>query len=341
MFVPRTRTMVWVAAGVALHAMAQPVTAQGQRVSGTAIDVDSERPIQGAVVRVGVGDRAVIAATDQLGVFALTVTDTGAMAIEVRRLGFEPVRATIHVPSQSENLTIAMRRIASLDTVRVLAARQGIFGIVAAWGEDMTPVPGARVSILGESTRQIKVDSSARFFVPIRTPGTYVVRATADGYAPTTMSVAVSANEGTEVALLLDSASGRSPAVLEVAYDDFRRRLLEKTSASALIPRAELGTAAKPRLVDVIRESPSFARRGLRFSEFACVFVDGRPRAGLSINALDPTVVEFVEVYGPRGDRSATLLRAWPKGFPCAPTGMARSAPGTDVVQWVVIWIRH
>ena len=327
-----TALLVWIAA--------IPVGAQQVPLTGVVLDAATQSPIQGAVVTLGSAENAPVARTADNGTFVFARVDTGTYQLFVRRLGFEPARAVVQARDGARPVSIALRRIASLDTVQVRAARQGIFGIVAAWGEDMLPLPNATVQVLGGSLRQIVVDSTAHFFIPVQSAGTYVVRARAEGYAPRTLSLTLRAGEGKEIALLLDSASGQSTAALEHAYDEFRIRLARRGLASTLVPRTELGTEPRARLVDVIRSSPSFARKTLRFGDTVCLFINGRPRPGWSLNAMDPTAVEFVEVYAFGADASLTLQEQWPKGGECGVTGMPRAGRGRDVVQWVALWTR-
>jgi hypothetical protein len=168
-----------------------------------------------------------------------------------------------------------------------------------------------------------------------------MVRATAPGFAAQMMTVTVRHDAGSEVALLLDSATGPASHMMEAAFADFSDRMLVRRRASAVIPRAELTRDGDHQLLGAIRRSSSFVNAVLRFGEYACVFVDGQPRPGLSVNALDPADIEAVETYAFGAEASGTLGRRWPRGFPCAPTGGPAVASGSDVIHWVVIWTKR
>lgn len=220
------------------------------------------------------------------------------------------------------------------------AAKQGLYGVVAR-SADLRPLPKAELKIMGVGGGRVALDSGGHFFVPIRQVGSYFLRARARGYAPQTLSVIVSPNEGVEVAMLLDSTEAVASHRFEMAYMDFDDRLKVRGLTSALIPRTELLDGSEGDVVTAIRFAPSFSKRVLRFNYIACVFVDGMPKPGLSPNAIDPEEIEAVEVYGQRGDRTLTLSRRWPPRAQCGDTGMPRISSGDDVVRWVVIWLRH
>jgi hypothetical protein len=226
-----------------------------------------------------------------------------------------------------------------LDTVRVRATRQGIYGAIGT-AHDLKPLPTATVDVFGIA-RKVPVDSLGHFYIPVKTPGAYMMRATAPGFDAQTMSVTVQRDEGSEVALLLDSATGPASHMLEAAFADFYDRMLVRRRTSAIIPRAELTRDGDRQLLGAIRRSPSSLKVVMRFGDSACVFIDGQPRPGVSVNALDPSDIEAVEAYAAGAEASGTLNRRWPHGFPCAPTGGPAVTPGNDVVHWVVVWTKR
>jgi len=273
--------------------------------------------------------------TDEAGQFLIARVDTGQYTLQLRRLGYLPRSVGVHVTEQGLRVEVELHGITTLDTVRVRAARQAIYGVVGA-AADLRPLPGSAIQILGESVRTLRADSSGRFFAPA-SPGTYLVRARAEGFAPRTVSVTLSPGDGAELALLLDTARAGSQRAIEAAYSDFRDRMLRRGLQSALVPRSELLRHGNGTMINLLRAAPSFGRKVLRVGPYACVFVDGRARPGLSVNAIDPSGVEAIEVYTRRGERSGTLLARWPRGFPCADTGMP-PPQGPEDMYWVVIW---
>jgi hypothetical protein len=322
------------ATGTTQRAFAQTVT-----VSGVVRDAASAQPVIGAVITLGVGDGARSTRTDETGSFVFARVIAGNYLLAVRRLGYQPATQPADVRAGMQPIAITVDRVASLDTVRIRATAQGIYGAVGT-SHDLRPLPAAEVQVVGVS-RKLQIDSTGHFFAAIRTPGVYIVRATLPGYAPQTVSVTVRHDEGVEVALLLDSATGPVSHALQSAFADFNSRILMRRNSSAIIPRSELTQGGDHQLLDAVRRSRSFLNVGIRIGQTACVFVNGEPRPGVSLNAFDPAEVEAVEAYTPGSEPSGTLGRRWPHGVPCADTGMPSVSGGRDVVQWMVIWLKQ
>lgn len=331
-----TSRFAWAFCALVASGVAGSASAQGPALSGVVRDASTGRPIHGAVVTLGPMQGGQVTRSDEAGRFIFSRADTGTHDLRARRLGYEPAVVLVRIPMDAEPILV-LRRIATLDTVQVRAARQGIFGVVGTAAE-LRPLPSATLEIIGVGVRRARADSAARFFVPIPVPGTYLVRARARGYETRTVSVTVRPNEGAEVAMLLDTARGGPAYALDAAYADFARRVLARGSASTIVSRAELLRSGDGRMLDLVRGSPSFASKAMRFGHEACVFVDGRARPGLSMSGFDARDVEAVEVYARAAEASRTLEEAWPKNVPCADTGSPRVHPRRDVVYWVVIW---
>ena len=330
---------LWLAAIALTLATAVPVDAQQNiTVSGIVRDAASARPVVGAVITLGVSSSARVTRTDETGSFAFSKVAAGAMTLQVRRLGYDPINRSFESDKESYPIELTMNRVTSLDTVRVRASAQGIYGVVGT-AHDLRPLPNARVRIIGGSS--IRVDSTGHFFEPIKTAGTVIVRAEADGYEPQIVSLVLRPNEGVEVALLLDSATTAISHALTGAFADFNTRMIARRNSSAIIPRSELLRDGDHQLLAAIRRAPSFNRAALRMGPTACVFVDGHPRPGVSINAFDPREIEAIETYTRTSETTGSLAKSWPRGFPCADTGMPPVAGGGDVVYWVVIWIKQ
>lgn len=324
----------WVAALMLVGAS----TAAAQTVGGVVRDAATSRPIVGAVVALG----TITTRTDDAGSFLFAKLPSTTLTLVVRRLGYEPSRQNVDIAGDVR-LTVPLRRIAALDTVQVRAAPQAIYGVVAT-ATDLRPLSGATVQMFGANPAQVTTDSTGHFFYAVKAPGAYLVRARVAGLGAQSVSVTVNRDEGVEVALLLDSLEGPRANAMEVAYAEFRERLLRRTNGSAIVPRAELTGNGNRDLVSSLLTARSFGARPLRFSSQACLFVDGEPRAGWSPNAVDPEDIETVEVYTAASERSGTLARRWGRS-PCGDTGMPRAlgSPGrsSDLVQWVVIWLKR
>jgi len=325
---------------LALPLASQSAAQQQATLTGVVSDAVSARPLIGAIVALRAPSGARSTRTDETGAFVFARVPRGTYSLSVQRLGYEPVLRTIEVAFENEPLLISLTRITVLDTLRVRAARQAIYGAVGT-ARDLKPLAHATVQVIGASgVGKITVDSSGHFFVPIRTPGAYLIRASASAYEANTVSVTVPPNDGVEVALLLDTATATSNR-LEIAFADFQERVNRRRLFAAIIPRKELLRNGDTDMLTAIRSSPSFIAKNLRFSQTACVFVDGRARVGVSLQYLDPQAVEVVEVYSRSGEASGTLERSWPPGQPCGDTGMTRVASGSDIVVWVSFWLKH
>jgi hypothetical protein len=320
------------------------------RLSGVVLDATTSRPLIGAIVAIAAGTDARSTRTDETGSFIYAKLALGSYKLTVRRLGYEPSSQTVAL-SGDTRVTITLNRLTALDTVRVLAAPQAIFGVVAT-AHELRPLPDATVEVYGTSVGRASVDSAGHFFYAIKSPGAYLVRGKAAGLGSQAVSVIVREHDGVEVALLLDSIPAVGANALESAYADFRERLVRRGIASAVVSRSELQGNGDRDLVSSLLTAHSFGSKGLRFTDVACVFVDGAPRVGVSPNAFDPKDIEAVEAYSASADRSGTLASRWPRGMPCGDTGMPRSTgsggsfPGnrdrsSDVVRWIVIWMKQ
>jgi len=313
-------------------------------ITGIVTDASTARALFGATVTL---DGGRVTRTDQTGAFVIPRVTAGTHSLLIRQFGYSPRTETVVVDGET-HVTVKLDRIAALDTVRVQGSRQAIYGIVAASAE-FRPLPNSTVQILGQSVGQVTTDSAGRFFYPIQSAGVYLVRVKASGFATRSVGVTVNKGSGVEVALMLDADEGGQNHAVEAAYFDFKERLMRRGRASALIPRSELIQQLSGDMVAALLATPLFTSTGLRFTQNACVFIDGRPQAGLSLNSIDVQDVEAVEVYSQNGERSGTLENAWPRQSRCGDTGMPRvdagraglRIPAAEVVRWVVIWLKH
>jgi hypothetical protein len=337
-------TLARFVAGLALLGIAEARDARAQddaTVRGIVIDAATSRPVVGAIVRLGPANNQRMTRTDESGAFQFSRVPILSFALDVRALGFAVSQRMIEVMSNADAITVAMNRIAQLDTVHVREGRQALYGVVGS-ANTLEPLPKATLQIVGKG--RVAIDSSGHFSVPIDRIGTYVLRAKAPGYAPQTLSVIVSPNEGREVSMLLDSTGKASLNRLESAFQDFDSRYKTLGMLSAIVPRTELMRDPGGDLVRAIRFSRSFSNKNLRFGSAACVFVDGIAQPTRPLTSFSAEDVEAVEVYGPnprKSDRTGSLAAAWPKGFPCPTSGQAWVRAGDDVVQWVVVWMKR
>ncbi len=132
----------------------------------------------------------------------------------VRRLGYDQLRQGFDAVLRMPRLNIQLTRLATLEHGAHQASQQSIYGAVGA-AKDLHPLADAMINVVGLVT-QYNADSTGRFFIPIKNAGSYMVRVHAPGYDPQVFSVTVPENRATEIAPLLDPASGGS-AKLEMA----------------------------------------------------------------------------------------------------------------------------
>jgi hypothetical protein len=232
--------------------------------------------------------------------------------------------------------------------VKVRSSVQAIYGAIGA-AKDLKPITTAAVQVVGTSARY-PVDSNARFFVPIKSAGSYMVRVMADGYDAQIISVTVPKNQGVELAPLLDPASGPRSLSYEAALQGFNERARNRNpQRSAVLSHADLMEDGNIKLVEAIRGASPFTKRSLHFSDTVCLFVDGTPRPNVALSAYDPREIEALEAYAADGSGNMSspnneLFKKWPKGAPCGDSGMPRTSnlPGIseNTVQYVVIWLR-
>jgi hypothetical protein len=129
-------------------------------------------------------------------------------------------------------------------------------------------------------------------------------------------------------------------------------------TGSALVGRPELIARGDRNLEDAIRYSRSFLRKGMVWNRNACLFVNGIARPALALDAIDPSDVEAVEVYGLNGDWTGTLEQQWIPGKRCQsgedilgpdqrkfglqPKGVtSRRGRWDPYVRAIVIWLRQ
>ena len=176
-----------------------------------------------------------------------------------------------------------------------------------------------------------------------------MVRGKSAGVGSASVSVTVAPKNRVEVAILLDTAETNGANALEMAYGDFRERLLRRAPNSVVVPRTELVErgGGKRNIVSALLTSRSFAAKGLRFSDVACLFVDGIPQPGRAVNMILAESVESIEAYGASGDRSGNLAARFPKAGICGNTGLPRmvEVPGApvrqEIVRYIVVWLKR
>lgn len=345
---------------LALAVVGSTLVAQGSRtVSGVISDSSTRQPLAGALVELRAPSSRLTERTDEEGNFRLRGVPVGRYQVSVLRIGYLESKFDLEIGTRDTVLNVSMRPAAQrLDAFRVRGDITAIYGMVGTL-PDLLPIAGARVQVLGADKEQV-TDSTGGFFIALKDPGTYMVRMTREGYAERMFPIDVPRNRAVEASRLMDPGQAQS-SVFEGLFKDFDRRLrMRSTSNAVFVPGAEIRRSGSL-LIDGLKASPSFMAKSLDIVDSACVFVDGKPRPGVSLEAFRPEEIEAVEVYAraagstdpragvPTGDRSNSLTMAWPGRAPCGrvldrsfvPLGsgpLSRSTTGR--VQYVVIWLR-
>lgn len=325
------------ALAAALLSIPSVAHSQFTAVSGMVVDSVSGHPIEGALVSLsGNGYSETVASRDN-GSFRFSKITPGTYTLIARRLGYARLEMPIPIEDNGVRITVSLVRIGQLDTV-IAHTGTGIAGQVGTLNSLRT-LANAEVSVIGVGAKA-HTDSMGRFFVPLRNPGTYVVRARIDGYEPVALSVLVSRDSTARLMLLMDTTKGTSSNAYELAWRQFNDRARLRGTKSAIVSHAELLQTGEPGLIDALQKVPSISGRQLRFGPTACVFVDGRPSAGIPLRLWDVDRVEAVEVYtnDRNSDFTGTLARE-SRGYECQPTEVLSTSPAArDRIRWLVIW---
>jgi hypothetical protein len=347
--------MVWLqraSIGVAVAVSVATSTAVGQgtfAVSGTLLDSATRQPVAGGIVSLRSGDQVFRDRADEAGAFRFTGMAAGLIYAEVKRIGYGPKSFSFSLDRDTALIVLITPSARKLVPVNVLGKGEGVFGVIGR-SADLKPIPGAKVLVVG-SGLTVTTDSAGEFFVPLKHPGSYLVRVTAAGFGEEVLPLSVKKNEVVESSQLLD-ASDRKPLSAGL-WDDFDQRLRWRPIASALVSGAEI-RAAGATVHNALLASPSFVRSALR-PNAPCIFVNGQPRPGMLLDQIRVEDIRAIEVYSDQRKDEVylgPLKDMWPKNFPCGPaltpqsgprprsnTGPNRSAPIARM-KWVVIWTR-
>jgi hypothetical protein len=246
----------------------------------------------------------------------------------------------IPIEENGVRIKVSLVKLTTLDTVIALPGT-GIGGQVGTLNS-LRPLPNVDISIVGIGTR-VRTDSVGRFFVPLKVPGTYVVRARTIGYEPVALSVLVPRDSTARLMLLMDTTSTPKSNAYELAWQEFNDRARMRGSKSAIVSHAELARTGEVGLMEALRVVPSVSGKQLRFGQTVCVFVDGRPASGVPLRLWDIEAVEAVEVYtgDSKSEFTGTLARA-SRGYECQPTEITDTSPTVrDRIRWLVIWSKR
>jgi hypothetical protein len=334
----------WIAFGLAFGAElgAQAPVA----VSGTVVDSATRQGVAGAIISAATSDRLVSTRSDEAGKFTLRGLNPDQARIAVRRIGYRQQEWSVEVNADtSVTLTIVPNGV-RLAPVRVGAKGEGVWGVIVR-ASDFAPIAGAKVFVAG-SGMPVITDSAGEYFVPLKRPGTFMVRVTQKGFAEDILPVKVKRDEVVESSHVLEESD--RAGVLPGLWLDFDKRLRwAPTNNSALVTGADL-RAAGGTTSDALRMSPEFVRTAIRLvspPRGICVFVNGIPRPLMDIDDIRPEEIRAMEVYSNVGKDQMVieLGKMWPSGAYCGSGGAKggasnRQVGSMPVVKWAVIWTR-
>jgi hypothetical protein len=323
----------------ATFAAAKAQTPRTHVINGVTRDSASGLPIAGALIQIR-GDSALRTdRSDDAGNFRLPALAPGRYRLTVLRIGFAESVHQIGLSDRDTSIEIRLGPVArTLADARIRGKVSAVYGVVARL-PDLTPLAGATVNIMG-ATRSATTDSTGRFFIDLGKPGSYLVRITRDGFGEMLFPVEVPAARAVETSRMLEPSTVKTAPGMEHLFAAANERLRSRQPMnSALITASELKASGGGTLRDAIPGSRSMTSKGLRIAPGACIFLNGRTTS-MPLEAIDVNEVEAVEVYGRRGEMTATLVNQ-----PCNnrpnPGSRTVMTPGrAEDVRYIVIWLK-
>ena len=329
-----------IASGLAILGAPQPAVGAQGVLRGRVLDEQSS-PIVGARVDLASGTPRTLR-TDFEGRFVLAEMGPNPFRLTVRQVGFQPVDTTL-ASLANEEVTIRMRRaVTRLSNVVVRGNWQGIHGSVAD-SQSLEPLPQAVIRVLGVSAKT-RTDSLGAFAVDLERAGTYVVRVERAGYASKVYTVNLGKAVARELLITL-AESNADDARTQNLWREFDSRTRMRGLNSALVTADELSAIGTETTSEALQRAKSFALKNLRLHRDVCLYVNGEPKPGWTLDAFDVSEILAIEVYGRRGELTNNLGVRWPKGVPCGPatgTSPVRLSESERrlQVQSVVIWLK-
>ncbi|MEI6739787.1 MAG: carboxypeptidase regulatory-like domain-containing protein [Gemmatimonadaceae bacterium] len=352
-FVMRWGTVMLTALGallvgpIASRAVLRAQGAGRVSVRGTAVDAATTQSLGNVTVEFVGGGRTFSSRSDATGAFALLNVPPGRYFVTAMRVGYLPFRDSVTLGATVGQVRIELTPVTqSLLGIEVKANVTAVYGGIGSasrnrnsQGErELFAVPGAIVEVLGSGKRTV-TDSLGRFFLELPKPGTYLMHASAPGLQDDIYAVVVPNKKAVEASRLLEPTDAPEPIGRQTLLREMDRRLGWRSMTSALVTGEEL-RAIGGQLSDALPRTKGATLRGLRIGATTCVFVDGVPKPGYSIDGVRPESVAAVELYGPNGDPTNSVASAWPKGAPCGDE-LRNNAPIGDpraIARYAVIW---
>jgi len=322
---------------VGLLFSASSLVAQPSARRATILVRDSANlPLAAATVEVEVDETQVRMSrvADEDGRVTVLLPTFVRATIGARRIGYGPAQIAAEASDTSSTYRVTLHRTGPplLARVRVTATRSVSGYVVSA--STQLPLRGAIVSMSGTSGESI-TDSTGAFYLKPGRARSLVLLTRAKGYRSQVRVDRVKVGESRELLFALVSDSMQTNLNRNAQFD-MERRVTWRGASSALVSGKELRATGAAGLLEAILLSPSTGDIGLRASNSMCVFVDGEPRPGQTVESFPTDRVRFVELYDANADRLRDLEDRWPKFGPCGLSNLSTHEPGA--VRWIVIW---
>jgi hypothetical protein len=320
--------------------MVATTAARAQRnvdVAGVIRDSATNQFVSGAVVEmVGLDNRYAVR-SDEAGEFQVRDVRPGAYRVGIRRIGYAMSNTEFIVESGMKRIAIRMSPVPQpLREVRVRGEGTGIYGQIGR-SANLKPIANARVYV-GGSRDSVVTDSSGAYYLPLKRPGTFMVRVRAPGFTDEMFVVQVKRNQVADGSRLMDV--GLAKGIPRILWEDFDQRLSWSiVNKSALLPGSEVRRAGGS-ISTALKQSGTMVANGMRLGRTVCVFVNGQPRPGYPLNAIRPEEVTAMEAYGGRSEALDLLMTDWPAGTGCSETNEPPAPRGPTVISAVVIWTK-
>jgi hypothetical protein len=290
------------------------------------------------VIRVSRGATMHIAEGEEDGDFRIEGVGVGNWQVSVRRAGYAPLVLELEMPAEGMRRDFTLFESAgTLDSAILASGWTGLRGSVND-SRGNAALAGASLRLIGTETTASS-DSTGRFALPLPGGKDFILRVGRTGYATRLVTGRIPMRGYTvaEVPLDTSEAEGRDYWI----WRDLERRLRYATPRAARMTRAEIEATGAATLGSAIEAGRSVAGRGLVVTNSSCLFVDGLPRPGATVDAIRAADVEFLEAYPEGTDLTRTLASRWPANAVCGSGNLSSRVPDPRrEAHYVVVWLR-